>query len=68
MSPVHLLPDLPAYIDLVVMRGTRGEFEAFARDGDGIHVPVTTLDPRITSAAMRVAAAFAAARIQVPAP
>jgi hypothetical protein len=46
MSPVHLWPDLPAYVDLIVLRGTNGELDMFARNADGVHVPVAALDPR----------------------
>lgn len=46
MSPAHLFPDLPAYVDLIVLRGSHGEIDMFARNSDGVHVPVTQLDPR----------------------
>lgn len=40
------LANMPAYRDVITLIGTRGELDLFARNAQGLHVPVTTLDPR----------------------
>jgi len=37
---------MPVYVDVITLRGTRGELDMFARNADGVHVPVGQLDPR----------------------
>jgi hypothetical protein len=37
---------LPAYVDVVTLRGTNGEIDFFARNNHGVYVHVAVLDPR----------------------
>lgn len=41
----NLKPQLPAYVDLIVLKGAAGEWDAYARNADGVHVPIAALDP-----------------------